>query len=80
MSRFSQGIASEAFMQECETVLASCLAPRAQYETDLAAVVRAWSELTEAVKAGIVAVRALLVSYPPHLRHHGGKGAAVKYA
>ncbi len=47
---------SDPTYENPDSVLASCLARLAQDEPDLAAIVAAWPELLEAIRAGIVAM------------------------
>ena len=52
----AQTVDQQALTENTESVLALRLALSAQHDPDLTAVVTAWSDLSEAVKAGIVAM------------------------
>jgi hypothetical protein len=56
LSGYSEGTTDSQVTQNQENVLAVCLALLEQKYPDLAGIVRAWPELPEALRAGIVAM------------------------
>ena len=52
----SQPVASKAVTSHAPGVLPECLPDSAQNDPELTAVIRAWPELPEAIRAGIVAM------------------------